>query len=99
MVGASDPLNNPTILLQPSFDVSAALQHARSASLDEAIHHLLLSGLIEIDRQLVAVDMDDAPIAEFLVKHAQADGEPGALNRTRRNQRAVDGDGLPGPWI
>src|SRR4026209_1629849 len=90
--GSPDPLNNPAILLQPSFDVPAALQHVQSATLDEAVHHLLLPCLVEIDGELVAVDLRDAAIAEVLMEHAHADRKSGALRRARRHQRAVDGD-------
>src|SRR6187431_3234216 len=38
--------------------------------LDETIDHLLLAGLFERDRQLVAIDLHHVAVAEFLVKHA-----------------------------
>src|SRR6476620_1027102 len=67
---------------------------SRSGSLDERIDHLLLPGLVEIDGELVAVDMRHVAIAEFLVKHSDADLDPRAFGRARRDQRPVDGDGL-----
>jgi hypothetical protein len=36
-----------------------------SRPLHETIHHPLLPGLVELDRQLVAVDGDDVAVAEF----------------------------------
>src|SRR5215467_13805392 len=41
--------------------------------LHEMIHHLLLARLIERDGELVALDVDDVAVAEFLVEHAVAD--------------------------
>src|SRR5439155_26391090 len=38
--------------------------------LGETIDDLLLAGLLERDRQLVAVDLHHVAVAEFLVKHA-----------------------------
>ena len=38
----------------------------------KAIHHPLLPRLVELDRQLVAVDGDDVAVAEFLVEDAVA---------------------------
>src|SRR5690349_2662799 len=66
-----------------------------SDPLHERIDHLLLPRLVEIDGELVAVDMSDMAITEFLVEHARADFESRALGGTCRNERAVDGDGLP----
>src|SRR3954453_17813964 len=43
--------------------------------LDETIDHLLLAGLLERDRQLVAVDLHHVAVAEFLVKHAVVERE------------------------
>src|SRR4029450_7471809 len=43
--------------------------------LDETIDHLLLAGLFERDRQLVAVDLHHVAVAEFLVKHAVVERE------------------------
>ena len=67
-----------------------------SAALDEAVHHLLLPRLVEIDGELVAVDLGDAAIAELLMEHAHADLEPRSFHRARRHQRSVDGDRLSG---
>src|SRR5438105_7879828 len=43
--------------------------------LHETIDHLLLAGLFERDRQLVAVDLHYVAVAEFLVKHAVVERE------------------------
>ena len=40
--------------------------------LHECIHHPLLAGLVELDRELVAVHCRDVAVAEFLVEHAVA---------------------------
>src|SRR5262245_20650137 len=45
-----------------------------SGLFDEAVHDLLLPSLVEIDRELIAIDLGHAAIAEFLVEHAHADG-------------------------
>src|SRR6476661_3453321 len=80
------------------YSVPRFIRNSGSAPLDEAIHHLLAPGLVEIHGELVAVDLRDAAIAEFLVKHAHAHGETCALHCARRHQRTVDGDRLPRPW-
>ena len=41
-----------------------------SRSFDKAVHHLLLAGLVEGDGELVAVNLHDMAIAEFLVENA-----------------------------
>src|SRR6185312_5916618 len=38
----------------------------------ELVDHLLLACLVEVDGELVALDMSDAPIAEFLMEDAFA---------------------------
>ena len=50
-------------------------RHGPSRPLDKTIHHALLAGLVEGDRQLVAVDQGDAAVAEFLVEDAVAGRE------------------------
>src|SRR5215207_4931671 len=50
-----------------------------SGGLDEAVQDLLGSGLLELDVDLVAVDRDDAAVAEFLVEHALPDAEVGLV--------------------
>src|SRR6186997_418150 len=65
-----------------------------SNALDEGVDHLLLPCLVEIDGELVAVDMGHPAIAEFLVEHAHPNLKPGAFSGARRDQSAVDGDGL-----
>ena len=65
-----------------------------SNALDEAVDHLLLPGLVEIDGELVAVHLSDAAIAEFLVKDAGAHFESRAFGGAGRDQRAFDGEGL-----
>src|SRR5262249_15987042 len=41
--------------------------------LDEAVDDALLARLVELDRELVALDRDDIAVAELDVKHAVAD--------------------------
>src|SRR5579864_2786073 len=41
-----------------------------SRPLDKTVDHLLLAGFVEGDGELVAVDLDDMAVAEFLVEHA-----------------------------
>ena len=65
-----------------------------SHPLDETVDHLLLAGLVEIYRQLIAVDLRHPAIAEFLVEHTFADRKPQALGGACRNQRALDGERL-----
>ena len=48
---------------------------ALSHPLHKTIHHALLAGLVELNRQLVAVDGGDVAVAEFLVEDAVAEGE------------------------
>src|SRR6476620_3437730 len=48
-----------------------------SNPLHETIDHLLLAGLLERDRQLVAGDLHHVAIAEFLVKYAVVEREFG----------------------
>src|SRR5262249_57393489 len=48
-----------------------------SHTLDKTIHHPLLAGFVELDRELVAVDRRDVAVAELLVKDAVADRELG----------------------
>ena len=74
------------------------MQYARFADIShprhETIHYALLASLVELDRELVAVDDGDIAVAELLVKHAVTDGERGdgagrlgdqlALNSERR---------------
>src|SRR5215207_755826 len=43
--------------------------------LHKTIDHLLLAGLLERDRQLVAVDLHHVAVAELLVKHAVVECE------------------------
>src|SRR5262249_48011546 len=45
----------------------------RSGLCDKAIDDALLAGLVELDRELVAVDHHHLAISEFLVKDAIAD--------------------------
>src|SRR4030067_377765 len=60
-----------------------------SHPLDEAVDHLFLPGLVEIDGELVAVDLHHMAIAELLVEDAHPDREARALGGARRHQRAV----------
>src|SRR5262252_3301890 len=59
---------------------------------DKTVHHLLLAGLVELDRQLVAVDHDHVAVAELLVKHAVAHGKLGAGAGRLGDQLALDGE-------
>src|SRR5215470_15711447 len=59
---------------------------------DKTIHHLLLAGLVELDRELVAVDHDHVTVAELLVKHAVTDRELRARSGRLGNQLALDGE-------
>ena len=43
-----------------------------SRPLHERIHHALFAGFVELDGQLVAVDLADSAVAEFLVEDAVA---------------------------
>ena len=45
----------------------------------KTIQHLLLSGLVEIDGEFVAVDCRDVAVAEFLVKDTVAEFERGGV--------------------
>src|SRR5215470_679607 len=56
------------------------------------VSHLLLAGLVELDRQLVAVDHDHVAVAELLVKHAVAHGKLGAGAGRLGDQLALDGE-------
>src|SRR5271166_1563339 len=47
---------------------------------DEAVHHQLAAGAIEVDRQLLAVHSDDAAGPELEMKHASA-GAKGRIPR------------------
>src|SRR4249920_2385735 len=64
-----------------------------SRPLDETIHHLLLAGFLEGDRELVAVDLDDVAVAEFLVKHAVIQVEFRGGAGGFRDQLAFDDQG------
>lgn len=48
-------------------------RHVGLDSLDEAVHHPFFAGLVEENRELVAVHVFDASVAEFEVKHAVTD--------------------------
>src|SRR5579864_6620973 len=58
----------------------------------ETIHHLLLAGAVEGDGELVAFDMDDVAVAEFLVEHAVADREGRDGAGRFRHELALDGE-------
>ena len=64
-----------------SIPAFAGMTRSPSRPLDEAVDDLLLPGLVEIDRELVAVDLRHAAIAEFLVEHAHAKREPRTFRR------------------
>src|SRR5687768_7544972 len=60
--------------------------------LDEAVEHLLLAGLVEVDGELVAFDGRDVAVAEFLVEHPVAELEGGGrVGNGFRDQLALDG--------
>jgi hypothetical protein len=50
---------------------------ARSRSLDETVHNVLLAGFVELDGELVAVYGDNVAVAELLVKDPVAESEGG----------------------
>src|SRR5690606_42127856 len=50
-----------------------------SALFDEALQHLLATGLFEVDGQLVAFDIGDGAIAELEMKDAFTHGEGGSV--------------------
>src|SRR5262249_31195469 len=52
----------------------------------------LLASLVELDRELVAVDRGDVAVAEFLVKDAVADRELGNGAGRLGNELAFDGE-------
>src|ERR1700757_3773912 len=61
--------------------------------LDKTIHHLLLAGLVEGDGELVAVDLDDMAVAEFLVEYAVVEGKFRDRAGGFCHQPALDGHG------
>jgi hypothetical protein len=67
-------------------------QRLRSRPLHKTIHHALFAGLVEGDGELVAVDVDDVAVAEFLVEHAVADREGGGGAGGFGDQFAFDGE-------
>ena len=58
--------------------------------LHKTIHHLLLAGLFERDRELVAVDLDHMAVAEFLVEDAVVQREFRDRAGRFRDQLALD---------
>src|SRR5258708_14453046 len=61
--------------------------------LDEAVHDLLLSGLVEGDGELVVLDRADGAVAEFLVEDAVAGVEatnPAQLGAAHRHRDTLD---------
>src|ERR1700688_1760629 len=71
---------------------SKGIWRSPSHPLHKRIHHALLAGLIELDRQLVAVDGSDVAVAEFLVEDAVAGREGGDGAGRFRHQFAFDGE-------
>src|SRR5262245_6159746 len=51
-------------------------------ALDETVHHPLASRLFKVDRELVAVDVGDAPVAELLMENTL----PRRVTRGRRRR-------------
>src|SRR5450759_4359199 len=64
-----------------------------SDPLDKTIDHFLLAGLLEGDRELVAVDLHHLAVAEFLVKYAVVEREFRRGAGGFRDQLAFDGHG------
>ena len=58
--------------------------------LHKTIHHPLFPRLVEGDGELVAGHRDHVAVAEFLVKHALADGEEGRGAGGFGDQLALD---------
>src|SRR3546814_7009586 len=67
-----------------SSDVCSSDLPPVSGQPDEAVEDALGARLLEFDLQLVAVDVEDRAIAEFLVEDAHADREVGAWLRADR---------------
>ena len=63
-----------------------------SRPLDKTVDHLLLAGLVEGDGELVAVDLDDMAVAEFLVEHAVVERKLRDGAGGFGDQLALDGD-------
>src|SRR6516162_5711862 len=64
-----------------------------SHSLDVSVHHLLVAGNVEMNRELVVFDLGYRAVAEFLVEDAGADGETAHLAHLLappRDRTAVD---------
>src|SRR5690606_35428905 len=59
-------------------------------AIDEAVDHPLAARLVEVDRQLVAVDLGDVAIAELLVKDALALLERRGLTSRGGDQLTLD---------
>ena len=59
----------------------------------EVVDHTLLPGVVEVDRQLVAVDSGHGALAEFLVEDTRARLESSPARRRRGDELAFDGEG------
>ena len=59
--------------LAPPHHHNRRIRRSCPRPLHETIHHALLTGAVELNRQLVAVDRGDVAVAEFLMKDAVAD--------------------------
>src|ERR1700676_3824064 len=69
-----------------------------SRALDKGVHHLLVAGMLEIDRQLVVLDRAHRAVAEFLVEHPVADGKAADFAdflAARRRAPALDQERRP----
>src|SRR5215510_8826853 len=79
---------------RPRADFETFLTGGRSARLfgrhDEARHHLLGAGFVEIDIEFVAVDRDDLAVAELLMEHPRTDTIAGAVARGRARRHLDD---------
>src|ERR1043165_8482532 len=69
-----------------------------SNSLDEAVHDPLLAGLIERNRELVAVDMRHIAISKLLMEDAVAEAERGHGPGRFGDQFTLDGEGQAALW-
>src|SRR5215813_2359644 len=59
-------------------------------ALDETVHHPLAPGLFKVDRELVAVDIGDAAVAELLMENALPRRVAGGRRRRCGHEFAVE---------
>jgi hypothetical protein len=82
---------SPELNLRLKIATAQARTRSRSHPLHKTIHYALLAGLVELNRQLVAVDGGDVAVAEFLVEDAVAEGEGGDGAGRLGDELAFDG--------